>query len=107
MSSLTIISATILVLIAIFAAYIYLVGIPPELKRDLERKALRTMGENKASYLFQSQLDKVPDGPAGDVKEFKDVKKGLGNLGGEALKNPLGKTLGETGDEATRPFTGR
>lgn len=45
MSSLTIISATFLVLVAIFAAYIYLVGIPPELKRDLERKALRTMGE--------------------------------------------------------------
>lgn len=30
---------------------VYLFGIPPELKRKLERKALQTMGENKMSYV--------------------------------------------------------
>ncbi|KAI5366179.1 hypothetical protein Slin15195_G077020 [Septoria linicola] len=107
MPSPTIIAATILVLVAVFAGYIYVVGLPPELKRDLERKALRTMGENKASYMFKSQLDSIPDGPGGSSQELKDVKKGLGDVGGSVLQNPLGETVGETGDEATRPLTGR
>ncbi|KAM3419610.1 hypothetical protein BST61_g2948 [Cercospora zeina] len=103
-STLTYITTTLVLLTAIFAAYIYLVGLPPALKRDLERKALRTMGENKASYLFRTQLEKAPDGPPG---VGGDVKKGLGNLGGGALKNPLGEAVGETGDEATSGVTGR
>lgn len=37
------------VIISIFAAYIYLFGIPQEYKRAMEEKALETMGENKAS----------------------------------------------------------
>lgn len=38
-------TGTVLALVAIFAGYIYIFGIPPEMKRDLERKALKTMGE--------------------------------------------------------------
>lgn len=61
MTSFTVIVATVIVLLAIFAGYIYIVGIPPEVKRDLERKALKTMGENKASYMMKDQINKVPD----------------------------------------------
>lgn len=39
--------------IAIFSLAVYLFGIPPELKRKLERKALQTMGENKMSYALK------------------------------------------------------
>lgn len=35
-------------------------GIPPELKRKMEEKALETMGENKASYLMKDAIGKVP-----------------------------------------------
>lgn len=61
MASLKIVGATVVVLIALFAAYIYLFGIPPEVKRQMEEKALETMGENKASYLTKDMLSKVPD----------------------------------------------
>jgi regulator of sigma D len=37
--------------LALIGAYFYFVGIDPETKRELERKALRTMGENKMSYM--------------------------------------------------------
>jgi hypothetical protein len=58
--------------------------------------------------MFKSQLDAVPDGPAGPAaEELRDVKKGVANLGGSAFQNPLGEAVGEGGDEATRPFTGR
>lgn len=108
MPSATVIAGTVFALIAVFAGYIYLVGIPPEVKRKLEKQALRTMGENKASYMFKSQLDAVPDGPGGPgSEELKDVKKGLGDIGGSALQNPLGEAAGEGADEATRPLTGR
>jgi hypothetical protein len=40
-------------IIAVTAVSIYLFGIPPELKRKMERTALKTMGENKASYLVK------------------------------------------------------
>ena len=33
--------------IGVISLAIYLFGIPPELKRKLERQALKTMGENK------------------------------------------------------------
>jgi len=45
MPSATVIAGTVFALIAVFAGYIYLVGIPPEMKRKLEKQALRTMGE--------------------------------------------------------------
>ena len=44
-STATVIAGTVFALIAVFAGYIYIVGIPPELKREIEKKALRTMGE--------------------------------------------------------------
>ena len=52
-STTTIVLTVLAGLVAATAAYIYLFGIPPELKRDLEKKALRTMGENKASYILK------------------------------------------------------
>jgi len=39
--------------IGVIALGIYLFGIPPELKRKLERQALKTMGENKMSYVVK------------------------------------------------------
>jgi len=95
------------VLTGIFAAaaiYAYLFGIPEEWKRALEKKALRAMGENKASYLVQSQISKIP---ADDQENVKDLKKGLGNVVGGGLKNPIGESAGELGDSLTSPFTGR
>ena len=62
-------------------------GIPPWLKREIEDKALETMGENKASYLTKSYVDKIP---ASDQKDVKELKKGAGNAAGGALQNPLG-----------------
>jgi hypothetical protein len=62
-------------------------GIPPQLKRDLENKALETMGENKASYLTKSYVEKIP---ASDQKDVRELKKGVGNAAGGALQNPLG-----------------
>jgi hypothetical protein len=35
---------------------VYIFGIPPQLKRKMERAALETMGENKASYVLKSTL---------------------------------------------------
>ena len=40
-------------ILAIAAVAIYFFGIPPEWKREMERKALETMGENKASYMLK------------------------------------------------------
>jgi len=90
--------------IIIFAAAVYVFGIPPELKRKLERGALKTMGENKASYILKDQISKIPDS---DQQDVKDLKRSLGNLGGGAAKNPLGEAAGEAADDLTRPFTGR
>ena len=63
-------------------------GIPPWLKRELEEKALSTMGENKASYLTKSYVEKIP---ASDQKDVRELKTGVGNAAGGALQNPLGK----------------
>lgn len=38
-------------LVAVAAAAIYFFGIPPETKRAMEKQALKTMGENKMSYM--------------------------------------------------------
>jgi len=35
-------------------------GIPPQLKRQMEEKALETMGENKASYMMKDTIGKMP-----------------------------------------------
>ncbi|KAL1631510.1 hypothetical protein UCDDS831_g01618 [Diplodia seriata] len=90
--------------LAALTVYVYFFGIPPALKRELEEKALSTMGENKASYLLKDQINKVP---ASDQKEIKDFKNGVANLAGGTVNNPLGKFAGDAADDATRPFTGR
>jgi len=41
--------------VTLLAVAIYFFGIPPELKRKMERAALKTMGENKASYLVKGK----------------------------------------------------
>lgn len=43
-------------LAAVVAAYIYFFGVPPQMKRAMEEKALETMGENKASYMLKGIL---------------------------------------------------
>jgi hypothetical protein len=40
-------------IVGIAAIAIYFFGIPPELKRKMEEKAIETMGENKASYMIK------------------------------------------------------
>jgi TRAP-type uncharacterized transport system fused permease subunit len=42
--------------LALIAAYVYFFGIPPEMKRKMEKQALETMGENKASYVMKGIL---------------------------------------------------
>ncbi|EMD94423.1 hypothetical protein COCC4DRAFT_34100 [Bipolaris maydis ATCC 48331] len=91
-------------LIALTAAYLYVFGISPELKRKMEREALKTMGENKLSYMTKDAIDNVP---ASDQENIKTLKKGLGNLAGGATQNPIGEQTGEAADTLTRPFTGR
>lgn len=91
-------------ILAVLSVYIYFFGIPPALKRELEERALKTMGENKASYLVKDQINKVP---ASDQKEIKEARKGVANLAGGTVNNPLGKFAGDAADDATRPFTGR
>lgn len=44
-------------IIGVFALAVYLFGIPPELKRKLERSALKTMGENKMSYIAKGKFN--------------------------------------------------
>lgn len=36
-------------------------GIPPSIKRWIEEQGLEAMGENKASYLAKSAVDKLPE----------------------------------------------
>lgn len=91
-------------IIGILSLAVYVFGIPPELKRKLERKALQTMGENKASHLMKDQISKIP---ASDQEDVKQLKEGLGNATGGLLRNPLGEAGGEAADTLTSPFTGR
>lgn len=46
--------------IGVVALAVYLFGIPPELKRKLERQALQTMGENKLSYMAKGTCKPHP-----------------------------------------------
>ncbi|KAH7076432.1 hypothetical protein BKA63DRAFT_489762 [Paraphoma chrysanthemicola] len=91
-------------ILALAGAYLYFFGIDPETKRALERKALKTMGENKMSYLAKDQINKIP---ASDQEDVKQLKKTLGNAAGGVTNNPLGEQAGETADRLTSPFTGR
>ncbi|KAK0292105.1 hypothetical protein LTR91_000099 [Friedmanniomyces endolithicus] len=79
-------------------------GIPPQLKRQMEEKALETMGENKASYMMKDAIGQMP---ASDQQNVKDFQKGLGNIMGGSMQNPLGKFTGNTADDVTKEFTGR
>lgn len=45
--------------------------------------------------------------PASDQKDVKDFKKGLGNVIGGGLNNPIGEKTGDIGDDLTKDFTGR
>lgn len=90
--------------IGLIALAIYFFGIPPEVKRKMEEKALETMGENKASYMLKDQISKMP---ASDQRDVQDLKAGLSNVLGGSMKNPLGDRAGDLGDDLTKPFTGR
>jgi hypothetical protein len=46
---------TVLGLVALTAAYFYFFGISPETKRKMEQQALKTMGENKMSYMAKGE----------------------------------------------------
>jgi hypothetical protein len=91
-------------LVALAAAYLYVFGISPELKRKMERQALKTMGENKMSYMTKDAIDKVP---SSDQENVKSLKKGISNLAGGATQNPIGEHAGEAADTLTSPLTGR
>jgi hypothetical protein len=43
-------------ILALAGAYLYFFGIDPETKRQLERQALKTMGENKMSYMAKGNF---------------------------------------------------
>lgn len=46
--------------VAVIGLAIFLFGIPPELKRKMERAALKTIGENKLSYVAKGKLISRP-----------------------------------------------
>ncbi|KAF2675084.1 hypothetical protein BT63DRAFT_474749 [Microthyrium microscopicum] len=95
----------ILASIALFVGVaVYFFGIPKEWKQAMERRALKTMGENKASYMLKDQISKIPEA---DQQDVKDLKKGLNNITGGATNNRLGEEGGELADKLTSPFTGR
>jgi hypothetical protein len=111
-------------LVALAAAYLYVFGISPELKRKMERQALKTMGENKMSYMTKGKLrchptsritawniltppDAIDKVPASDQENVKSLKKGISNLAGGATQNPIGEHAGEAADTLTSPLTGR
>lgn len=49
-------------LVVLAAGYLYFFGISPEMKRAMEKQALKTMGENKLSYMAKgSRLPSMCD----------------------------------------------
>lgn len=91
-------------LLALAGAYLYFFGLSPEAKRAMEKQALKTMGENKMSYMLQDQINKVP---TSDQEDLTTLKKGISGIAGGAMKNPVGEQAGETADRLTSPLTGR
>ncbi|KAF2132691.1 hypothetical protein P153DRAFT_283887 [Dothidotthia symphoricarpi CBS 119687] len=91
-------------LVAAIGVGVYFFGISPEMKRKLERQALKTMGENKMSYLAKDQINKIPTSDQEDVQE---LKQGISNIAGGAVNNPLGEASGDFADDLTSPLTGR
>jgi hypothetical protein len=57
--------------------------------------------------LTEGPTDQISKLPEGDQEDVKNLKKGLGNLGGGAVQNPLGEKGGDIADDLTSPFTGR
>lgn len=49
-------------LVALAAGYFYFFGISPEMKRKMEQQALKTMGENKMSYMAKGEFFHMPQG---------------------------------------------
>lgn len=45
--------------VGVVALAVYVFGIPPEVKRKLERQALKTMGENKMSYMAKGKCSRA------------------------------------------------
>ncbi|KAJ4372361.1 hypothetical protein N0V83_004135 [Neocucurbitaria cava] len=91
-------------LVALAAGYFYFFGISPETKRKLENQALKTMGENKMSYMAKDSINKIP---SSDQEDVKNLKQGISNLAGGTMQNPIGEQAGETTDRLTSPLTGR
>ncbi|KNG46563.1 hypothetical protein DDE82_001346 [Stemphylium lycopersici] len=91
-------------LMALAAGYFYFFGISPEMKRKMEQQALKTMGENKMSYMAKDSINKIP---SSDQEDVKNLKKGISNLAGGATQNPVGEQAGEAADTLTSPLTGR
>ncbi|KAK3045018.1 hypothetical protein LTS18_014773, partial [Coniosporium uncinatum] len=58
MPSTTVVLTVLAGILAIVAGAVYMFGIPPEAKRKMEKAALDTMGENKASYMMKDQINK-------------------------------------------------
>ena len=56
----TTVLTTLVGILAIISLAVYIFGIPPELKRSMEKKALKAMGENKASYIMKGILITLP-----------------------------------------------
>ncbi|KAF1942644.1 hypothetical protein EJ02DRAFT_345110 [Clathrospora elynae] len=75
-------------LVTLGGAYLYFFGVSPETKRKMENQALKTMGENKMSYMAKDQINKIP---SSDQEDIKQLKKGISNLAGGAMQNPIGE----------------
>jgi hypothetical protein len=63
-------------LVALAAGYFYFFGVSPETKRKMEQQALKTMGENKMSYMAKGEPPnpQCPPPPRGTpCSHFSDV----------------------------------
>ncbi|CZT17645.1 uncharacterized protein RCC_03482 [Ramularia collo-cygni] len=105
MPSTTLITTSLLLaLTGLIVGYIYIFGVPPEMKKKMERAALKTVGENKASYALKSSISQMPES---NQQELNEAKETVGDVAGGSMQNPLGEFVGESADSATAPFTGR
>jgi len=91
--------SSIVLFVGVVGGYIYLFGIPPQVKKYLEEEAFESMGESQAKDMLKNAASKIPASDQEDVQEIRNAaKKGLGgDLGGakegfaKNLQNPLGK----------------